>query len=753
MSKSQIVLGMIVRDEADQILTTVNSLPLSIFKYFIHDTGSQDGTMAIIEKFCADREITLVRTESKMDKETFDYSVARNMLLEMIEQDKEATHALLMDANDVLIGGDFLIEWLNNNSQYDGYQVLQKWKSSEEIITFGNIRLISNNGKCRYTQSTHEVISPKSPKNFTQSTVPQDVVIFQDRDMDKNKSKKRFARDAVFLQREYEKDPYNFRAIYYLANSFFFQNDYENAAKWYEKRYQVSIQSNEKENEEVYQSIVRRGKCLLALGESWNEAEKLFWLAWRYFKDAESVLMMARHCVETNDPYTGFHLAKMACDIEVPHNLWKNQVLYDFERWYLLSLFAHSIAEYEKGYSATLRAKKTLEGWKGSIENPLGPEKFATMSSIINSNITSYRNQLLSGFVRFSTKSLVVIFAGWYYSKWNGSAIGQKGGLGGSETSAVSVAEKLVATGKYSVVICCDTQDCVNVRGVDYIRVCDYEAFCRTYIIDALVVLRFSDFIRKPVNIAKVFLWLQDVIHISKGAIPNFELLDGVVVLTEWHARKYLSLFNERTRAIIAPLLRIIGNGVDLARFSIQPPPIRQPYKFIYSSCPSRGLDGVVEYFSRVKQLRPCAELHIFSDFNNGDAKRTIPNIEQFKTQMERVEGVFINDRVDQNTLAAEMLTSSFWLYLPFNFDETYCITALEMQAAGVMCMCCDNGSLKEVVGERGYLFNGSVSSRDVILAMDHLETNREEIQERMQQWIQLQTWQHRTEQWMALIG
>jgi glycosyltransferase involved in cell wall biosynthesis len=52
------------------------------------------------------------------------------------------------------------------------------------------------------------------------------------------------------------------------------------------------------------------------------------------------------------------------------------------------------------------------------------------------------------------------------------------------------------------------------------------------------------------------------------------------------------------------------------------------------------------------------------------------------QTKMEQ-PGIVNHGRVSQTELAKDLLASSLWLY-PTEFPEIHCITALEMQAAGV---------------------------------------------------------------------
>jgi glycosyltransferase involved in cell wall biosynthesis len=61
-----------------------------------------------------------------------------------------------------------------------------------------------------------------------------------------------------------------------------------------------------------------------------------------------------------------------------------------------------------------------------------------------------------------------------------------------------------------------------------------------------------------------------------------------------------------------------------------------------------------------------------------------------------------------------EYKKSDIWFY-PTDFEETYCITALEAQLSECICVCSDLAGLKDTVGDRGVLFDNSKSD-DYIL-------------------------------------
>jgi glycosyltransferase involved in cell wall biosynthesis len=93
---------MIVKNEAHVIERCLNSaLPMLDFVRVV-DTGSTDDTVHIIRKWCMDNGINcMVRLSERDNSEGFDFAANRNDAL-AFARECEATHLLLIDADEVL---------------------------------------------------------------------------------------------------------------------------------------------------------------------------------------------------------------------------------------------------------------------------------------------------------------------------------------------------------------------------------------------------------------------------------------------------------------------------------------------------------------------------------------------------------------------------------------------------------------------------------------------------------------------------
>lgn len=727
-----IALGMIVKDEERRIQVSLKSCKDHVDKFIILDTGSTDNTCQIIRNFCEEHQVPLSLYQTKF----VDFSTTRNELLAYINQDTEVSHILLLDANDELQGGEHLREFLEFHSDLEGFFTVQRWRDMDtgaglKFARFRTIRLIRNLDIWRYHGVVHEVFDDTGRKV---GSLPDNIVLYQDRPADNDKSSARYKRDIELLTKEYEKDPNNGRTVFYLANSYYFSHLYDDAIKYYT----IRVSNFPPNDEQYYMSLLRIGMCHSFLKRKWSIVFPWFWKAWEMLKNIEPIVYMARHYYDCGDMVTAYMLTKMACKLEKPEgNFHVDDSIYDYKRWYLASMIFHQYEEYEEGYQAS---KKALScGYATAWDH-----------NKLTHNYLLYEDMLIQQhFLADPNRPTILIFGGWSYGKWNGKSIYSPKGIGGSETATIYISQYLVKMG-YHVVVCCDTATYETVNGVEYIKLTDYESYIKTYWIDTLIVLRFSEYIRYRFNIQQVFLWLEDVTFKGEGFYDDPKLRN-IVTLCHWHQKFFTDILPESVKHKVV----VCGNGVMPRKVNFNG---KQPYRFIYSSCASRGLRYLVDWFPAIKRVIPEAELHIYSDFDNNyiNDHSKFDYIPDLKIKIYETPGIFNHGRKPQSELFAEICRSGIWLY-PTDFEETYCITALEMQLGRVLCIYTPIGSLPEVIGDRGLVIpNVEEEGKQALLKiLGDLRSgviNREDYLNRAEVWARQQTWEERAKTWQNLI-
>ena len=129
-----------------------------------------------------------------IEGEFVNFSLSRNVSLDV-------HFILLLDTNDELRGGDKLVKFAK--SKNCAYLMCQHWCSGKYNKYF-NTRFIKPLKNWRYKGSVHEWMSDTSDEHGKEKgpnifRIPDDIVIYQDRTLDRNKSCKRFSKDKGLL--------------------------------------------------------------------------------------------------------------------------------------------------------------------------------------------------------------------------------------------------------------------------------------------------------------------------------------------------------------------------------------------------------------------------------------------------------------------------------------------------------------------------------------------------------------------------
>jgi glycosyltransferase involved in cell wall biosynthesis len=262
------------------------------------------------------------------------------------------------------------------------------------------------------------------------------------------------------------------------------------------------------------------------------------------------------------------------------------------------------------------------------------------------------------------------------------------GGIGGSETAVIELTVRLARLGwEITVYNRCDAPPAgLSFRGVCYR---DYRTFRTEDVFDVLWIWRMPAFFDLNVRARLRLLDLHDALTPFDFTAARVARMDKIFVKSRYHQSMW---FAPATRWIPAfppvPQERfiVVGNGIDLSRF--RGAPSRDPYRFMYASYPRRGLEVLLELWPRIRAQIPEATLHVFYGWNAFlNLEKDKPESAEWMRRMQarlRQPGVVDHGRVGQRELAEEELKSSYWLY-PTEFREIDCITAKEMQAAGVL--------------------------------------------------------------------
>ena len=228
-----LTLCMIVRNEAAGIARTLRSAKPWIDRWCIFDTGSADDTRAIVQ---AELEGVLGVLEAGS---FVDFATTRNRLLDLASHFTNGVGCLLLlDADDVLEGGEQLRSWLGAEADEaraepevdrEAFLVRQRWGAS----SFATARVVRASAVGErgwsYTGAVHEVLVHPSGRVPT-ITIPGVTIAHERTAESEERSRARWERDAELLTKAILANGKDARAWFYLARTWQAQRKF-NAAR------------------------------------------------------------------------------------------------------------------------------------------------------------------------------------------------------------------------------------------------------------------------------------------------------------------------------------------------------------------------------------------------------------------------------------------------------------------------------------------------------------------------------------------
>lgn len=357
-----LVVVIMVKNEAEVIKATLEPFVVGgVDSFLVYDTGSTDGTPTIAQQFfdeCGLGHVYII------EEPFVDFATSRNRALNLAETIFPYADFIIMpDAEWYIKNAAGLIEFCKSNKNYIPPNTFGGCYLIRTIcgkIDYYQPRLIRCQGDVRFVGVVHEVLNQRPSAN-----VPEDVYfLFQASEKGVEKSTRRWQRDLELLLQSYYDDPGNPRMVFYLAQTYQFLDDWENAALYYYKRTQM-----EGWHEEKYMATYRLAisiECLMAENNSsytWEQALYYYLKAYGMRPHrVEPLVKIAQYYIATNQKEIAFLFAQRAAQLPYPDPqydiLMVEKYVYDYVRHDLLGQCALSVQEYELGKNAILRALK-----------------------------------------------------------------------------------------------------------------------------------------------------------------------------------------------------------------------------------------------------------------------------------------------------------------------------------------------------------------------------------------------------------
>jgi GR25 family glycosyltransferase involved in LPS biosynthesis/predicted O-methyltransferase YrrM len=701
-------------------------------RFTILDTGSTDGTVDVIKK------LLLGKKNGTLYEEPFiNFRDSRNRCLELAGT--KCKYNLMLDDTYVVEGDlrSFLNE-IRGDQFGDSYSLTIKSYDVEYISN----RITKTENKLRYIYTMHEVIQDKDNINVR---VPDNRAFINDMTNDymQNRSDSRKEYDLKCLYEMLKEYPDEPRNLFYLGQTYKMLENFEKAAEYYYKRAFFHIDGFEQEKFDALFEFTRIN--IYQLNKPWREYEKFFQLCieWQPTRPEGNYFLGIHYFIE-NDHATAFMHFKKAFEIGFPYHQQfslKPTLSFHFLPYYLSSL-CYEFKDYKLGFDSTtlfLQHNKPNDNYYNLILDWYKIYELLIKMPPVKSIPQKFG------------KPIFCIVADGGFTKWTGKNI-LTTGVGGSETWVIEMARYINQLSNFEVIVFCNCEEDDNFEGVKYLQLSRYLQTISEINVEHCIISRFSEYIPATIegHVENIHLILHDL-QLSGNVIPIANKIKNIFCLTEWHKEHFLEVFPQFEK-ITHPL----HYGIDFTNFLSDQPLEKQPYSFIYSSFPNRGLNIVLKMWPQIVSRYPEAVLHIFTDVNNKWANDFYP--EELKEIRERLEvykeiyptSVINHGWVDKKTLANFWKQSTIWLY-PCKFKETFCLTALEAALTKTLVITNDLAALQNTVGDRGIVIPGDADTEDwqntafekICDALDDPDKTKSLI-ERNYQWALTHSWKER---------
>jgi glycosyltransferase involved in cell wall biosynthesis len=285
-------------------------------------------------------------------------------------------------------------------------------------------------------------------------------------------------------------------------------------------------------------------------------------------------------------------------------------------------------------------------------------------------------------------------------------------GLGGTESAVVYLAEGLARLG-HSVVVFNGCESPGSTNSVEYARWRDLPVRSVEDEPDVVVAVRSWEAAGRARFAPLQVFWTGDAfdqpfVRRLGDAAARAEI-DFFMLQSDWQAETFREHHN-------VPAWQIAKTALGSAASAVNPalrPPAEAPraHRLAYASTPFRGLDVLLDVFPRIRAACPDAELEVFSSMRvYGVSEQDDRAQHEAVYRKARRPGVTLVGSLPQLQLA-ERLAASRILAYPNHYAETFCIAAVEAQAAGCAVVTSALGALPETVGEGGICIPGDPRS------------------------------------------
>jgi len=694
-------------EELEQLFKSLESHVQGIFIAY-------NGTKEKAPDFIYSIDINIPKTIRRFEWED-DFGLARQQSFDMVPKD-EYDWLMWVDSDDIFHAPNGLDEMFENIDEYSKgifikYNYAVEPKTGLVVVEQWRERILATDVPWQWRYKLHEVCAAPPGTQFARR---DECWIEHMRKSGEDRGARE--RNRRILAKAIKEQPEEPRYMFYFAGETMAEADSMQPGIERAQVADAAIHAFEKYKEMVpeitddyYLANTRISDLFRMKGEHAKAIESDLTSIAIYPDWPDGYIGAAKSCMELGDYRRQKAFADIATRIVKPNTVASIEpMMTGFYPYFLRGLACEYLNEYDQAISDYKKAKKFWNPTTGLLDDKIKlikKKKIGKAPEEIKDKRRKLRGSKPDKSICFFTSQLPEI--------WHPKTI-EEDGSGGAEICVMEMAKRFAADGWRTVVFGTPGEHAGVYEDVEYWPTQDF-----------LISEPFTVFVssRSPapfeveLNAKRKLLWMHDV-NVGEDLRLIKDVPDKIVGLTNWHATHLQKLYN-----INKNKLTVIPNGINLNRFEKdRSNDSSNNLKFIWSSSPDRGLDTLLGLWPTIRKRYPEAELHVYYGWNMID--KIINNLrsrnkvgsylEYMKSQIvgmmyelgNEEGGIYNHGRVNQKELAKAMYDVTFWGY-PTEFMETFCITAIENQAAGVIPITSKLAALNETVAMKDLLVEG----------------------------------------------
>lgn len=664
--KKSIALACILKDEVNNLPQLMASVRDCFDEIHFTDTGSTDGSIELIQSWINQNNPANSQVFLHHFKWINDFAAARNASFDPVTTD----YIMWMDLDDVLSDREKFIQWRDNvmdnvDLWIATYNYAQDEKGNSRC-SFARERVIKRSLGFKWKYFVHEGIVLNKPIQ-TMYVLPWEIVHKRtEEDHAKDKSRNLNMFEA--------RKPLDGRMQYYYGKELF-----ENQMPIEAYTQLVEAAKRPQSDLELHDRIMAmQYACYAAM--QLNQPETAQDLALKgLMLDPERAEFFV---------IIGDCLLKRGKNKEaIPYYSAATKCTYNGENKVQGALFIHKDSylhypriQLARAYAACIDMDRAEESIREALK--LGPNAEAEQ---ILREILDLKEKAGLTQTKPKAKTEDVVFSclphGPY--EWDEEIYKNKG-IGGSETACVEMAHWIGKLTKRRVLVFNNKKTPSKFENVSYLPAEQLPKYFSEYIPKVNISWRHNVRLTEAPN----YLWCHDLVAMG---VENHQNFSKVIALSNFHKKFLRGMIGTPEEKIW-----VSRNGINPERFK-DANKSKQYAKVIFSSSPDRGLDNCIHVMEQVVKVIPEAELHCFYGFENMEKLGKHDDIKRYKELIDKNSFVKFHGNVTQSRLKDEMCSSQVWLY-PTNFQETFCITALEALACGAYPVVRSFGALPDTL-------------------------------------------------------